>query len=742
MGNIGARRSVATVSMTGSAMTRSRLMVAAVVLVIMARGAAAQTICSWSTSTASTAWATASNWDGGTFAGVGASSVTGEGTATDVAFRGSNSETTLGIDMGTLGGTLTLAAMDLDPSTTTLAIGNSSSSAAGILQLNGAVAFGTTSPITNSIIRANNAVTTSSATTTIQNAVGAGSQTLGLRLGTANGAIITAGSKTLALAVPLTELSPGSGFRKVGAGVLILQSPATLAGGTVSFEAGTLRITNTDALSGASGPVIRFNAGIGTATLGVGFNGELANAIDVPTGLVQQQLIQTSAAGTPTLSGVMTINFNTLVRHNQSSGTLTVSGTANTVASGATVSFATQTAGNVTDSALWSGAGTLAYGSTGTASTGSFFISGQKTHAGGSRINSIVGRAVVSTDSLGPANAPTSGPFGTGTVSLASGFKLRSGTAADVVIGNAVTVTATTTASRFTTATDEKSLTFTGDVTLGSVARTISVDTGSTVAGAHVAFNGSVSGTGGLTKVGAGTLVLGGSNSFTGSLTVQSGRLRLAHAAAAGSCTVVPMSGGTVALAPALQATMSGLSANAGGLIDAVNGQATVLAGLSATDMVTAILSGRGDGSWNGASGITSSVAAASGGDRTVGWLDNGDGSVTFGFAAAGDSNLDWMVDIIDAANFLAGGMFDVGPPASWMEGDYTYDGFVDILDAAVFLSNGLFDAGFYNSAPGASANAMVAVPEPAGLAVIAVAALAMYVRSRVSPFNRGGKCR
>ena len=174
------------------------------------------------------------------------------------------------------------------------------------------------------------AVTTSSRTTTIQSAVGAGTQTLGLRLGTANGAIITAGSKTLVLAVPLTELSPGSGFRKFG-GVLILQSPATLAGGTVSFEAG-------------------------------------------------------------------------------------------------------------------------------------------------------VGRAVVSTDSIGPANAPTSGPFGTGAVSLASGFKLRSGTAADVVVGNAVTVTATATASRFTTATDEKSLTFTGDVTLGSVARTISVDTGSTVA--------------------------------------------------------------------------------------------------------------------------------------------------------------------------------------------------------------------------------------------------------------------
>jgi len=55
-----------------------------------------------------------------------------------------------------------------------------------------------------------------------------------------------------------------------------------------------------------------------------------------------------------------------------------------------------------------------------------------------------------------------------------------------------------------------------------------------------------------------------------------------------------------------------------------------------------------------------------------------------------------------------------------------------------VFLSNGLFDAGFYNSAPGASANAVVAVPEPAGLAVIAVAAAAVCVRRRVSPFSRG----
>jgi len=184
----------------------------------------------------------------------------------------------------------------------------------------------------------------------------------------------------------------------------------------------------------------------------------------------------------------------------------------------------------------------------------------------------------------------------------------------------------------------------------------------------------------------------------------------------------VPVVGGTVTLSPGLQTTVGGLAPNAGGLVDVGNGMVTVTAGLSATDMVAAIVTGLGDGSWNGASGITSSVAAASGGDRTVGWLDNGDGSVTFAFAAAGDTNLDWQVDILDAANFLSGGKFDSGSPASWNEGDFTYDGVVDILDAASFLSTGLFDAGPYNSAPGTAGN-VAAVPEPTGLAWVAAAA-------------------
>jgi fibronectin-binding autotransporter adhesin len=223
-------------------------------------------------------------------------------------------------------------------------------------------------------------------------------------------------------------------------------------------------------------------------------------------------------------------------------------------------------------------------------------------------------------------------------------------------------------------------------------------------------------------KIGAGTLVVDQANTLTGSTTVQGGRLQLANGAALASSRVVPVAGGTMTLTPYLQTTVGGLAPNAGGLTDVGSGMVTVAAGLSAVDMVTAIVTGLGDGTWNGTSGITSSVAAASGGDRTVGWLDNGDGSVTFAFAAAGDTNLDWQVDILDAANFLSGGKFDSGSPATWNEGDFTYDGFVDILDAAAFLSTGLFDAGAYNPPPG-QAGAITAVPEPSTWAMLAGAA-------------------
>jgi hypothetical protein len=107
---------------------------------------------------------------------------------------------------------------------------------------------------------------------------------------------------------------------------------------------------------------------------------------------------------------------------------------------------------------------------------------------------------------------------------------------------------------------------------------------------------------------------------------------------------------------------------------------------------------------------------------RAVGWLDNGNGSVSFAYAAQGDTNIDWVVDILDASNFLSLGKYDTGLPSTWLEGDFNYDGVVDVLDAAEFFNTGLYDTGNYNTGAGA-AGSVAAVPEPSSLALMAIGA-------------------
>jgi autotransporter-associated beta strand protein len=218
----------------------------------------------------------------------------------------------------------------------------------------------------------------------------------------------------------------------------------------------------------------------------------------------------------------------------------------------------------------------------------------------------------------------------------------------------------------------------------------------------------------------AGSAVLAGVTSLTGSTSVEDGTLRIAHPLALAACSLVPLAGSTVDLSPDLHTIVGGLAPNAGGSIDVGNGMMTVAVGLTQSELLTAITSGMGDGSWNGTSGITSSAFVHSLNARTIGWLDNGDGSLTFGYAASGDANLDWQIDIIDIANVLGGGKVNSGLSATWAEGDFNYDGFADILDIADFMSSGLFNAGSYNAAT----EAIAAVPEPSTCAM-ALAGLA-----------------
>ena len=246
-----------------------------------------------------------------------------------------------------------------------------------------------------------------------------------------------------------------------------------------------------------------------------------------------------------------------------------------------------------------------------------------------------------------------------------------------------------------------------------------------------------LSGTFGVSKAGVGTLIFDAANLVTGSTVVQAGRLLLANASALSVSKVIPLAGGTIAVSTGLQTTVRGLSPNAGGLIDVGNGMMTVTSGLTAADLVTALQVGRGDGSWNGTRGITSTAAATALSQsipRTVGWLDNGDGSVCFAFAAPGDGNLDNSIDILDAANFLTSGKFDTGLAATWGEGDYDHNMVIDILDAAEMFSTNLFDMGSYNQRAAAG---MIAVPEPSACGTLGFGAALLTAYCYVSGRRR-----
>jgi len=216
---------------------------------------------------------------------------------------------------------------------------------------------------------------------------------------------------------------------------------------------------------------------------------------------------------------------------------------------------------------------------------------------------------------------------------------------------------------------------------------------------------------------------------------------------------ILTVSSGVVAGAPSLSITGSGrmvlsptsapsldvsrltIDQASRGILDLGNGSITIAAGgITQADLRADLSAGFGDGGWNGTGGIVSSAVAsaqAAGRPRTIGWLDNDDGSLHVAFAAPGDSNIDGLIDVLDAANILAAGLFDNGLPATWAEGDSNYDASVDILDAADFLSTGLFDQGAYE---GSAAGTVAAVPEPGGLALGGLAAMIMVVARRPRP--------
>ena len=335
-----------------------------------------------------------------------------------------------------------------------------------------------------------------------------------------------------------TLTGAGTSYTKAGQGLLVLTGNNTGfgQGGSAVFNItrGTVRVgTSANALGGATGFTVNLgdtSANNYATALQIGNSFSLANKIIVVSGLTGTATLANSGNPNPgVFSGDITANDNLTVSWTGTANGLTVSGTGKTIADTKTVTFsATGTGGTLTDSAAWGGLGKIAYGGN---EASSISISGAKTFSGGATLNAMsgTGTIAVAANSTPTSGTVTSGPFGSGTLTI-NAAKVRASTSADFTVGNAITLGGNPT---FPKVASEKSLTLTGPVDLGAATRILTVDVGSTVAGKMVDFQGVISSataTSGLTKAGTGTLTLSGANTYTGNTTVTGGTLNITGA--------------------------------------------------------------------------------------------------------------------------------------------------------------------------------------------------------------------
>lgn len=228
-------------------------------------------------------------------------------------------------------------------------------------------------------------------------------------------------------------------------------------------------------------------------------------------------------------------------------------------------------------------------------------------------------------------------------------------------------------------------------------------------------------GTGTLAVQGPGSaIVTTPSPDFIGRVLIQGGQLFLDTPGGLGPNPPLAVAATGQLILPSskrLLTQMESLSVNRvglGGLIDLGAGQISILPnGFSVAELRENIVAGRSSGSWDGAAGITSSLAAESGGTRAVGYVIRPDGSAVISYAAAGDVNLDGQVDVFDLVSINGTGAYGSGTASDWSLGDFNYDGVTNVFDIVSINSAGTFARGSYFPTLATTSPSISIVPEP-----------------------------
>jgi fibronectin-binding autotransporter adhesin len=192
---------------------------------------------------------------------------------------------------------------------------------------------------------------------------------------------------------------------------------------------------------------------------------------------------------------------------------------------------------------------------------GTFTLAGANTYTGGTTLSA----GILQLGSNGVVSAGgtiTSGPVGTGLLTLSNGTTLRSDGATNRTIQNSLSLSGTITLGA--TSTQTGTLTFNstdGTHTLSTPATvTLTGDTTLTTL-SSVSIADVISGSFNLTKAGASTLTLSGANTYTGTTAINAGTLTLANSLALQNSTLnYNNQGGTLSFGTLTSATFGGLS--------------------------------------------------------------------------------------------------------------------------------------------------------------------------------------
>lgn len=473
-----------------------------------------------------------------------------------------------------------------------------------------------------------------------------------------------------------------SGLTKDGAGILILSAANTYSGGT-SITAGFLGVSNSSAL-GTGSVAVSSGGRLQLQNVSLSNNISLsgANAIYIPSGnntingslsiLANSSTYNTSATNnTLVLAGGVDLGGNVLTISSGGGGSsTTISSQINgNSSSGLTKTNSALLAITGNNSATYSGttshlSGSLALGNNDALGTGLLNVGSNDTTV-----------TVRSTDTTTRTIGNAIGLLG----NASSIFSFGSGSAA--FNGNL-------------------NFTNTGSVALGTAARRFSINN-------RTEFSSAFTGTGGITmQTGTGTMVMRGTSNYSGATTLNAGTMLVS-----GSLS----STGTVAVNSS--ATLGG----AGGSVGAV----TVTSGGNVAP---------GDGGIGSLSMSSLDLEAGSNlrMELNVSTLTTDVLSITGAFNLATSDNAVLQLSLVGSDTPVAAGTtFSLLNYGSWNGARFTYQGSVLQDDSIITLGSNSFVAS-YNGVDGATNSfTLTAVPEPSVLTLGGLAALALLRRSR-----------